>query len=265
MRKMSGDASAVAVSFTRTAPFPFLGEEMAACGANAVIAAAAMCLQIRPSCAMRTRKSGQVQEPLPCGSSFTLYAVPLLLVTMNSGKSPETCRRFDFISSTARAQRFPAFDCSRESARDADCGSTTCAATDMWFSPIVDWWLEWLDVARATPLSRNPAGVDRRGSAAELLVDLGLWVKGFVGKTRWRHLDTQGHQEMLVAEGVKQSDLADRFREQLHRDRVGFEALHILGQVVKIEADVSRLSRDASVLQSDAVCGAVVFGFDGNG
>src|SRR5579883_1710829 len=133
MRKMSGDASAVAVSFTRTAPFPFLGEEMAACGANAVIAAAAMCLQIRPSCAMRTRKSGQVQEPLPCGSSFTLYAVPLLLVTMNSGKSPATRRRLVFISSTARAQRFPAFDCSRESARDADCGSTTCAATDMWF------------------------------------------------------------------------------------------------------------------------------------
>src|SRR5579883_2791023 len=56
---------------------------------------------------------------------------------MNSGKSPATCRRFDFISSTARAQRLPAFDCSRESARDADCGSTTCAATDMWFSPMM--------------------------------------------------------------------------------------------------------------------------------
>jgi hypothetical protein len=79
-------------------------------------------------------------------------------------------------------------------------------------------------------------------------------VRGFVGKTRWRLLETQGHQEMLVAEGVKESDLADGFREQLHRDRVGFEALHILGQVVKIEADVSRLSRNAGVLQSDAVC-----------
>src|SRR5215472_4969839 len=88
------------------------------------------------------------------------------------------------------------------------------------------------------------------------------WVNGFVDKARWRHLETQRHQEMLVAEGVKQSDLADRFREQLHRDSVGFEALHILGQVVKIEADVSRLSRNASVLQSDAVCGAVVLGFD---
>src|SRR5215469_14085006 len=62
-----------------------------------------MCLQIRPSCAMRTWKSGQVQEPLPCGSSLTLYPVPLLLVTTNSGKSPSTCRRFVFISSTARA------------------------------------------------------------------------------------------------------------------------------------------------------------------
>jgi len=89
-----------------------------------------------------------------------------------------------------------------------------------------------------------------------------FWVNGFVGKARWRHLETQWHQEMLVAEGIKESDLADRFREQLHRDRVGFEALHILRQVVKIETDVSHLSRNASVLQSDAVGGAVVFGFD---
>jgi hypothetical protein len=132
----------------------------------------------------------------------------------------------------------------------------------MWFSPFVDWWLEWPNPLARDRLSRNPADMDQRGSAAELLVDQGLWVKGFVGKTLWRHLDTQWHQEMLVAEGVKQRNLADRFREQLHRDRVGFEALHILGQVVKIEADVSRLSRNASVLQGDAVCGAVVLGFD---
>jgi hypothetical protein len=72
MRKMSGDASAVAVAFAPTDPFPFAGEEALVCGANAVIAAAAMCLQIRPSSAMRTWKSGQVQEPLPSGSSFTL-------------------------------------------------------------------------------------------------------------------------------------------------------------------------------------------------
>jgi len=72
MRKMSGDASAVALSLARTDPFPFAGDEALLCGANAVIAAAAMCLQIRPSCALRTWKSGQVQEPVPCGSSFTL-------------------------------------------------------------------------------------------------------------------------------------------------------------------------------------------------
>src|ERR1700739_4963517 len=102
---------------------------------------------------------------------------------MNSGKSPATRKRLVFISSTARAQRLPAFDCSRVSARDADCGSTTCAATDMWFSPFVDLWLEWRMPLARDRLSRNPAGVDRRGSAAELLVGWvfcglrGLWVK----------------------------------------------------------------------------------------
>src|SRR5690242_21614993 len=70
----------------------------------------------------------------------------------------------------------------------------------MWFSPFVDWWLEWSNPLARDRLSRNPADMDQRGSAAELLVDQGLWVKGFVGKTLWRHLDTQWHQEMLVAE-----------------------------------------------------------------
>jgi len=40
----------------------------------------------------------------------------------------------------------------------------------MWFSPFVDWWLEWPMSLARDRLSRNPAGVDRRGSAAELLV-----------------------------------------------------------------------------------------------
>src|SRR5207302_10534012 len=105
-----GATAAVAVPFPLTDPFPFADDETPTCGANAVIAAAAMCLQIRPSCAMRTWKSGQVHEPVPWRSSLTLYATPLLLVTMNSGKSPETCRRFVFISSSARPQRLPAFD-----------------------------------------------------------------------------------------------------------------------------------------------------------
>ena len=102
------------------------------------------------------------------------------------------------------------------------------------FSPFVDWWLEWpMSLARHW-LSRNPAGVDRRGSTAELLVGwvfcwlTGLWVKGFVGKTR-STLETQRHQQMLIAEGVKESYLGDRFRKQLHRDRIGFNAFHILG------------------------------------
>src|SRR5438046_9994621 len=104
--------------------------------------------------------------------------------------------------------------------------------------------------------------MDQRGSAAELLVDQGLWVKGFVGKTLWRHLDTQWHQEVLVAEGVEERNLADRFREQLHRARVGFDALHLLSQVVEIEADVSRLSRYARVLQGARVRCSFGLGFD---
>jgi len=67
---MSGDTSAVAVSIARTDPFPLTAEEALLCGANAVIAAAGLCLQIRPSSAMRTWKSGQVQEPFAC------YVVP---------------------------------------------------------------------------------------------------------------------------------------------------------------------------------------------
>src|SRR5437667_11475750 len=87
MRNTSGDASAVWVPFAFMVD-PLAGDGAWTCGAKAGIAVAAMCLQMRPSCAMRTWKSGQVQVPLPCGSSFTLYPVPLLLVTTNSGKSP---------------------------------------------------------------------------------------------------------------------------------------------------------------------------------
>src|SRR2546429_3702075 len=68
---------------------------------------------------------------------------------MNSGKSPATRRRLVFISSTARAQRLPAFDCSRVSARDADCGSTACGATDIWFFSFL-WIVGWNDRTRAS-------------------------------------------------------------------------------------------------------------------
>src|SRR5438445_10595069 len=134
---------------------------------------------------------------------------------MNSGKSPATRRRLVFISSTARAQRLPAFDCSRVSARDADCGSTSCAATDIWFFSFCGLVAGMADVARAR--SALPQS-SRCGSAWECrrtFVDQGLWVKGFVGKTR-STLQTQSHQQMLVAEGVKESDLGDRFGKQLH-------------------------------------------------
>jgi len=56
----------------------------------------------------------------------------------------------------------------------------------MWFSPFVDWWLEWPNPLARDRLSRNPADMDQRGSAAELFVDQvcglrGLWVKLFGG------------------------------------------------------------------------------------
>src|SRR4051794_15010448 len=50
MRKMSGVTSAEPFPFARTAPFPFEDNEMPTCGAIEVIAPAAMCLLIRPSC-----------------------------------------------------------------------------------------------------------------------------------------------------------------------------------------------------------------------
>lgn len=40
-----------------------------------------------------------------------------------------------------------------------------------------------------------------------------LWVKGFVGKARWPLLETQRHQQVLIAEGVEESDLAGCLRE----------------------------------------------------
>ena len=105
---MSGDTSEVRSPFVLVDSLVDDGGRTR--GTSEVIAAAAMCLQMQSSCAMRIWKSGQVQEPLPSWSSFTWYPVPLLLVTTNSGKSPDTVRRFSFISSTARPQRLPAFD-----------------------------------------------------------------------------------------------------------------------------------------------------------
>src|SRR5439155_23757892 len=118
----------------------------------------------------------------------------------------------------------------------------------MWFSPFCGLVAGMAEPARAR--SALPQS-SRYGSARECrstACGSRFGGKGSVGQTLWRHLDTQWHQEMLVAEGVEERNLADRLREQLHRDRIGFEALYILSQVVKIEADVLRLSRNASVL-----------------
>src|SRR5580700_3287429 len=148
---------------------------------------------------------------------------------MNSGKSPATRKRLVFISSTARAQRLPAFDCSRVSARDADCGSTTCVATDMWFFSFCGFVAGMADVARATLALPQSSRCGSAWECRRTSSGLGpLWVKGFVGKTR-STLDAQRHQQMLIAEGVKEGDLGDRFRKELHRDRIGFNAFHILG------------------------------------
>src|SRR5438876_1003198 len=81
-----------------------------------------------------------------------------------------------------------------------------------------------------------------------------FWVKGFVGEAR-SALETQRHQEMLVAEGVKESDLADSLREQLHRDRIGLKALHYLTKYVKsLENDSISMK-----LFSQAICEVALF------
>ena len=82
----------------------------------------------------------------------------------------------------------------------------------------------------------TPAVVGQRGSTAELFVVLVLWVKGFVDKAR---SVPQWHEQVLIAECVKDNHFGDRFREQLHRDGLSLNALHILREVLMIEADVS--------------------------
>src|SRR5437660_12677613 len=105
----------------------------------------------------------------------------------------------------------------------------TCAATAMWFSPFVDWWLEWPNPLARDRLSRNPADMDQRGSAAELLVDQGLWVKGFVGKTLWVgkalgfEQDTLDQFSSVVNSGEWRGP-SDNF--QNHCQQVGFDMNH---------------------------------------
>ena len=105
-------------------------------------------------------------------------------------------------------------------------------------SPFVDWWLESpVPLIRRVSSPVTPAVVGQRGSTAELLVVLFFfWVKGFVDKAR---SVPQWHEQMLIAEGVKDDHFRDRFREQLHRDGLSLNTLHVLREVLMIEADVS--------------------------
>src|SRR5439155_3769649 len=67
----------------------------------------------------------------------------------------------------------------------------TCGFLLLW----IDGWNGRTRASAWVRLSYSPAGMDRRRSAAALPWIECLWVKGFVGKTLWRHLDTQWHQE----------------------------------------------------------------------
>jgi hypothetical protein len=82
----------------------------------------------------------------------------------------------------------------------------------------------------------TPAVLGQRGSTAEHQWIWFLWVKGFVDKAC---SVPQWHKQVLIAERVKDDHFGDRFREQLHRDGLGLNALHVLREVLMIEADVS--------------------------
>src|SRR5579883_1506234 len=70
---------------------------------------------------------------------------------------------------------------------------------------------------------------------------------------------------MLIAECVEHDDLGDRGWEQLHRDGIGFQALHVLREVLVVEPDISRFSRDSRMPEGHAVGRTVIFCFAGNG
>ena len=94
----------------------------------------------------------------------------------------------------------------------------------------MDWWLESPGLARREVGSPGtPAVWIGVGVPPDFLWNEGLWVNSFVGKARCPLLETQRHQQVLVAEGVKHDDLGHRLWEQLHRDSFGFKAFHILG------------------------------------
>ena len=146
-----------------------------------------------------------------------------------------------------------------DNAKDADCGFAAWIAKDMVDSPFVDWWPESLSVedqlssltipGRLGRLERAP---DVRGS--EEVGKRDLWVTLAKPPSV-----AQRHLQVLIVEAVKDEHFGDRRREQFHRDGIGLQAFDILRQILVIDPYVPRLSRDERVLQSDSVCGAVVF------
>ena len=104
-------------------------------------------------------------------------------------------------------------------------------------SPFCGWVAGIANPAR--PRGQLSRDTSRCGSAWEYRrtsVGLVLWVKGFVDKAR---SVPQWHEQVLIAERVKDDHFGDRFREQLHRDGLGLNTLHVLREVLMIEADVA--------------------------
>src|SRR5262245_49265498 len=88
----------------------------------------------------------------------------------------------------------------------------TCGSPYLWI-----WWLELpFPLVRGVSSPRTPAVVDQRGSAAELLLGLVLWVSGFWIKLVKFGSVAQRHQQMPVTERFKQGRFRNRFREKRH-------------------------------------------------
>ena len=80
----------------------------------------------------------------------------------------------------------------------------------LWFSFL--WMVAGIAEPACTRISSplTPAVVGQRGSTADFFWIWSLWVKGFVDKAR---SVPQWHEQMLIAEGVKDDHFGDRFRE----------------------------------------------------
>src|SRR5579864_1930177 len=146
-----------------------------------------------------------------------------------------------------------------DNARDADCGFGAWIAKDMVDSPIVDWWPESLSVEDQLSSLTTPGRLGRLERAPDVRGSEEVGKRDFWVTPVKPALVAQRHQQVLIAEAVKHEHLGDRRREQFHRDGIGLQAFDVLRQILVIDPYVPSLSRDKRVLQSDPVCGAVVF------